>query len=127
MLFLGLLFGDHETQKQQQSSSKSDNSCISDWRQCETNSALVNDYAHISSIIRECESKAEEMAKYGEPEFPWGSFSTYLQGADYIKDGKLVLIEEDAQFENGFGATVNTSVRCTYDLRTEEVVGMDID
>lgn len=107
--------------------SSSDNPCASDWRKCDNNGDLVNNYDGMTDAKVQCEMTAENMAKYGEPEFPWIAFGTYLKGNHYIEDGKVVLIEDDAQFQNGFGAMVNSTVRCVYDLRTEQVVDMNIN
>ena len=38
----------------------------------------------------------------------------------------LVLVERDAQFQNGFGAMVHSRVECTYDLAGKKVIDIKI-
>jgi transposase-like protein len=46
----------------------------------------------------------------------------FPHGDDYVKTGKAVLIEKDAQFQNAFGAMAHSTVMCTYDLNQKKVV-----
>jgi hypothetical protein len=39
-----------------------------------------------------------------------------------VKDGKVVLVEKEAQFSNAFGGMVHSTVMCTYDLNQNKVV-----
>jgi hypothetical protein len=66
-------------------------------------------------------------AQYGDPKFPWlFPFSTFYKGDQYLKTGIAILIEKDAQYQNGFGAMVHSEVKCTYDLRAKQVLNIEI-
>jgi hypothetical protein len=71
--------------------------------------------------------EATRSAKYGEPKFPpviaFGSFSWV---GDYKKTGMMVLFEPDAQFQNGFGAMVHSTVSCKYDMNSKEVLDVNV-
>ena len=100
--------------------------CQFDWRQCTDNSDLVNNYGNISLIQSQCKSSATELAKYGEPKFPFISFGSFYSGTNYVKSGQLILTEKDAQFQNGFGAMVHSTVICQYDLNTGKILDINI-
>lgn len=91
--------------------------CNKDWHDCADNEALaaaINvTYMHARTG---CKMAAESQAKYGTPQWPWFAFHAFLPGDDYIKTGKAVLIEHDAQFQNAFGAMQHVRVICTYDM-----------
>jgi hypothetical protein len=102
-------------------------SCKSDWTRCSDNSDLVNNYLSDLSAQTDCKFEALTHAKYGDPKFPWLSyFDTFRKGDQYPKTGIAILIEKDAQFQNGFGAMVHSEVTCTYDLRAKRVLAIDI-
>ena len=100
--------------------------CKSDWTRCTDNADLVNNYSNWVSVQVRCKSEATKQARYGTPVWPWLSFSTFLKGTDYVATGRVVEIENDAQFQNGFGAMVHSEVRCIYDLKTDRVISVDI-
>ena len=54
------------------------------------------------------------------------SFGTFLKGNDYVKTGRVVVIEPDARFQNGFGAMARSRVECTYDLNTDKVLRVQL-
>jgi hypothetical protein len=103
------------------------NACGDDWRQCVDNTQLVDHYDGYSRVQSACQRRATEMARYGDPDFPWLSFGTYFTGTDYVETGIAVSIEPRAQFQNGFGAMVNTRVVCRYDLRAGEVLSVELN
>ncbi len=100
--------------------------CHSNWQRCTDNTDLMNNYGSIWSITKDCQRAAENSAKYGTPKFPYSSFGSYLKGSDYIATGKLILVEDDAQFQNAFGAMVHSTVKCEYDMNSNSVGNVDI-
>lgn len=101
--------------------------CREDWSKCETQSDLINNYQGISLAKVMCKMQAEEMAKYGDPDFPWLSFfDTFYKNEKSYQSGRVTLIEPAAKFQNVFGAMAKTRVTCLYDLRTETVVSINI-
>jgi hypothetical protein len=102
-------------------------SCKSDWKKCTDNAELVNNYSKWFNAQFECKQQALKQALYGTPIFPsLYFFSNFFPGTNYITTGTATLIEPDAQFQNGFGAMVHSTVTCTYDLRGERVVNVEI-
>jgi hypothetical protein len=102
-------------------------SCKTNWTLCIDNSDLENNYLVDSTAPFECKQEAIKRAKYGDPKFPWAyPFSTFYKGDQYPKTGIAILIEKEAQYQNGFGAMAHTRVECTYDLRAKKVLNIDI-
>jgi DNA-directed RNA polymerase subunit RPC12/RpoP len=100
--------------------------CISDWRGCSDNADLIKRYNGIGDARFSCKKAAENSAKYGSPQWPFLSFGTFYDGDRYVKTGLAVLLEEKAQFSNGFGAMVHSAVTCTYDLNQKKVINVSI-
>ena len=100
--------------------------CRQDWHKCANNSDLINNYNGVGIAQARCQSEAETSAKYGTPKWPWFDFGTFLGGDGYVKSGVVVLIEKNAQFQNGFGAMVHSTVTCQYDLSSNQVVNVAI-
>jgi hypothetical protein len=103
--------------------------CKSDWTKCKDNSDLANNYRDWTKVKVSCEMEAERQARYGTPKWPepsWISFGSFLPGTDYVTSGTAVAIEKNAQFQNGFGAMVHSTVICTYDLRADRVTKVAI-
>jgi DNA-directed RNA polymerase subunit RPC12/RpoP len=128
LLVIGLVFivaavilGDRTKQNE-----KANPTCKSDWHLCFDNADIVNNYEGISMGQVSCKMEAQKLAKYGEPKFPFLSFSTFYRGDSYRKDGIVSLIEKDAQFQNGFGAMVHSTVICRYDLARQKVLDVNI-
>src|SRR5262249_1811131 len=69
-----------------------------------------------------CKIAANEAAKYGTPKWPSFSFAN----ATDESDGKVRLVEFDAQFQNGFGDWARVTVYCDYDLRNRKVIAIDV-
>jgi hypothetical protein len=95
--------------------------CKSDWKLCADNSDLVNNWSDWSRVQVACKYAANDLARYGNPEWPWLSFSRFQVGTDYITTGKVVAIEPDAKFQNAFGAKLRVRVVCHYDIATKKV------
>jgi hypothetical protein len=100
--------------------------CTSDWRKCSDNEQLVNDWSGWTKVQVACKFAANDRAKYGDPEWPWLSFSTFLKGNNYVKTGTAIAIEPDAKFLNGFNAKVRSRVTCTYNLTFDRVENLVI-
>ena len=103
--------------------------CKEQWSQCADNEQLANNYKGWSDAQASCKSAADDLAKYGTPD--WGgwlhmAFGTYLKGTDYVKTGVAVLIDQDVKFQNAFGAMARSEVRCKYDLRTEKILDVKV-
>jgi zinc-ribbon domain len=96
--------------------------CVSDYTKCTDNKDVVEHHqAHNGISMRvECETAAEQVAKYGKPDFPFLPFSTSRTGRSYIDSGTAILIENDAQFKNGFGASEHVVVTCYYDMKNDQ-------
>ncbi|WP_376094571.1 hypothetical protein ACE7GA_01395 [Roseomonas sp. CCTCC AB2023176] len=100
--------------------------CRTDWRRCADNAQLVNNFRDWALVQTRCKRQATDLARYGDPVWPWFSFGSFLRGDDYPQTGIVVAIEPRAQFGNGFGAKVNSRVTCRYDLNRGEVVDVQV-
>jgi hypothetical protein len=100
--------------------------CRSDWAKCADNEQLANSYSQWTKAQVACKFEANAQAKYGTPTWPWLPFGRFYKGKDYVSSGRAVLIEPDAQFQNGFGAMVHSEVTCAYDLRAQRVIDVSI-
>jgi hypothetical protein len=100
--------------------------CKSDWSRCADNADIVNNYSNYSNAQVACKEAANARARYGDPVWPWLYFSTFEKGTDYVTSGTATLIEPDAEFQNGFGAMEHSRVICSYDLRAQQVVNLDV-
>lgn len=100
--------------------------CASDWHKCSDNAEIANNYRDWSLAQVRCKRVATEQAKYGTPQWPTLYFGSFKGGSDFLKTGTAILIEPDAQFQNGFGAMVHSRVVCTYDLNAKEVKNVSI-
>jgi len=103
-----------------------DATCRLNWRHCADNTQMVNTYSHWRKVRSECRSVAAQLMRHGEPNFPWFAFRSFLQGDDYPRAGIVTVIEPRAQFRNGLGAVVNGRVMCRYDLRSSQVLDVQI-
>ena len=87
-----------------------------DYRSCNDNADIVENYHDIVAARVDCEMKAEDMSTYGSPKWPWSPFKSFEPGDDAVKTGVIRLIETMAQFQNMFGVYVKVVVTCDYDL-----------
>jgi hypothetical protein len=101
-------------------------SCKSDWHLCTDNADLVNNYSGIISAQTDSKYEATKLARYGDPKIPFFSFGTFYKGDGYVKTGIMVLLEKNAQFQNGFGAMVHSTVTCRYDLARKQVLDTNV-
>lgn len=102
-------------------------SCKTDWHLCSDNADLINNNSSILGAQIACKSSANDLAKFGSPEWPWLPFGSFYKGDDGVKTGKLRLVEKDAKFQNGFGAMAHVIVNCTYDLTSKSVIDVSVD
>lgn len=103
--------------------------CEANWRSCASDEEVANNWHGWSGLRFECERAASAHAKYGEPKWPhwYGNFGSYMRkDASFVKEGKAVLLEPDAQFQNRFGAMVHVRVECSYDLANDQVTDVSI-
>jgi hypothetical protein len=100
--------------------------CKSDWSKCRDNSGLVNNYDGITSAKVSCKYAANKHAQYGDPDWNWIIFGQFYKGKSYIETGRVLLIEDDVKFQNGFGAMKRTKVTCIYDLKSKQVLSVDV-
>lgn len=100
--------------------------CRASWSSCADNEQLVNGWSDWNKVQVRCQSAANDKARYGDPEWPWLPFGTFLKGVDYVKTGRAVAIEPDAKFKNGFNASVRVRVVCVYDLKSDRVQDVSI-
>lgn len=99
--------------------------CRDDWRACKDVDELVKLH-HWTRAQVDCEFAANGLAKYGEPKWPFPSFTRLRHDDDVMTVGHVTLIESDAQFQNIFGAMVHTGVICNYDLDGGKVIDVAI-
>jgi hypothetical protein len=97
--------------------------CKTDWSKCADNADIANNFEGYSSAGRACRRQAEDMAKFGTPEWPWFAFGSFYPGPI---TGIVTLIEPDAKFQNGFGAMARSRVVCKYDLRSKTVIDVTV-
>ena len=94
--------------------------CRSDYMKCADNDELVRLYQTKQDVpIRvECKVAAERAARFGTPEFSSPPFPEYWRGKSFIDSGRVVLMDSNAKYKNGFNATVNSVATCVHDLKT---------
>lgn len=106
---------------------KPPSACASNWRECVDNADLVNNYLSDYKAQTACRNEAIKLAKYGNAQFPsLYYFSRFNSGGEYPKTGIVTLFENEAQFSNAFGAMVNSTIVCRYDLGQDRVLHVSI-
>src|SRR6185503_4734185 len=125
-LFLLVFFAGYLSNRAENNREAANPTCKSDWRRCSDNADLVNNYNGVISAQVACRIEADSRARYGTPEWPFLPFGTFTTGDQYVKTGKAIFIEQDANFQNGFGAMVRSRVTCSYDLNGKKVVDVII-
>jgi hypothetical protein len=104
--------------------------CKDNWHLCADNSEMANNYSGWIHAQNACEEGATALAKYGTPAWPHSwmpNFNTFRNGSDYKETGQAVLVERNAQFQNGFGAMMHSTVTCIYDLAARKVIDVTIE
>lgn len=104
--------------------------CAQDWHACRDNTDFVNNYTKIYEAQAACKLSAEEGARFGTPQWPgfWsgGAFGSFKTGDDAPKTGIVTLIENNAQFQNGYGAMVHSTVVCQYDYNKKKTQNIEV-
>jgi hypothetical protein len=101
--------------------------CHADWRKCRDNKEIVYTWAGGPGGITPrvtCEFAANDLAKYGTPEWPGCpaySFNNFFSSTSEsaLATGHLILIETEARFQNAFGAMAHVRVTCDYNLNNK--------
>src|SRR5262245_1359245 len=80
--------------------------CKTHWTKCADNADLANNWDGWRRAKVDCEFAANDLAKYGKPKWPEPSFmfGAFYDGDNYIKKGIATAVEQNAQFQNAFGA-----------------------
>ena len=100
--------------------------CKKDWKKCVDNAMLVNNFSGMYKVKAACKTEANARAKYGSPDWSWGSFGTYYVGDRYVKSGLVEVVDNQVKFQNAFGAMKKSSVNCVYDLKSERVTALSV-
>lgn len=101
--------------------------CRKDYTQCRTQEELYNNFDLIPARVA-CKSEAKGRANYGDPDFPGSSFvDGYFPSQNTAKTGVITLVENEARFQNAFGAMRRVSIKCTYDLKAEKLLYLNIE
>lgn len=100
--------------------------CKSDWTKCKDIEEMADKNSDFRSARWDCERKTTAMAKYGEPKWPKYPFEGYRVYKTDQAAGRIVFAEDDAQFQNGFGAMAHVRIDCEYDLKSKKVTNVDI-
>jgi hypothetical protein len=103
---------------------KANPTCVSDYTKCSDNKDVVENHHTKSGVSMKvaCQVTAEDAAKYGTPKFSFLPFGSYYEGRSYIDSGTAILIENGAQFQNGFGAYEHVTATCLYDMKNDKAV-----
>lgn len=87
---------------------------------------MANNWRGWRDVQWQCRQAAEKRARYAT-EWSWTPFKTFSRGDDYPKTGRVVAIDSDVKFQNGFGAMERVRLTCLHDLRSGETVRIDIE
>lgn len=117
---IGLIFVIASQDNSVSGTNQDNTGCETDWQACTSKQDLLNNYANMSYISTVCANESEKLAKY-QAKFPTFSFHAVSKHGT-MANGKLWFIEDDAKFQNGFGAWKRKKVACHYNLRRDEVI-----
>lgn len=102
--------------------------CRSDWKKCTTGDDILRHYKSQhgtgAKLAFECQWEAKKRARYGEPQWPDRPF---IEGFLDKNNGIVILTEDDAKFQNGFGVYGKTRVLCTFDLNQDRVTDIQLN
>lgn len=101
--------------------------CREDWTKCLNQADVAENYSELRNVRISCMQLAERMAQYGDPEFPWLNFQKYLSDSDYRTKGEMILVEDGAKFQNGFGAMKRVTISCFYDLVSGKIKDLQVN
>ncbi len=100
--------------------------CVTDWTKCKDNTELANKWDGNNHASVACKLAANKQAKYGDPKWTWSIFPTFYREENSVATGVFTMIDNDVQFQNGFGAWAHVKVTCKYDLRQNQVLNVAI-
>ena len=101
--------------------------CKDDWSRCQDNGEIAKLYSKIFEARVSCKMAANKGARFGTPEWPWLVFQSIKTGNDGPRTGIVTLVEQDAKFQNGFGAMAHVVVQCVYDMRAKVVLDVAVE
>ena len=105
--------------------------CAENWEMCRDNADLVNYSSKADDARRACVAAVNEAGKYGAPKWcsSWmcEDFPSYQTGTNAPNDGLITLIDDHVRTQNGLGVFVPSTVYCTYNIRSGNVVTLNID
>jgi len=96
--------------------------CRDNYTVCASQDQLVENYKRMNEARSDCRREAQKLARYGDAQLPSLPFLSYLTTESSIDTGKISLVENEARYQNGFGAMQHTIVTCIYDLDAREIV-----
>ncbi len=100
--------------------------CRDHWSRCRDNHDVLKTYPAIGEAQVACKSRANSMASYGNPDWPGLPFRETVSGTQAPRTGIITLMEDQARFQNGFGAMARVVVLCSYSLRDRVVVDVKV-
>jgi len=96
--------------------------CRNDYIACASQEELVDTYQDMTEAHTSCKRAARKLSRYGDADLPFFSFESYFPYENSAKSGKISLIENNARFQNEFGAMEHVKLKCAYDLKTKKVL-----
>lgn len=105
-------------------------SCENDYKLCKTNEDLINNFDHMGRMIDAkvaCKQSINNHVKYGSPDWAFHEFGSFKRGDDFPKTGIILLVDSSVKIQNMFGAKVNSTVLCEYNLNTKKVLTIVIN
>jgi hypothetical protein len=110
---------------------KTSNLCQKNWEKCADNADLINNFVDNnlsvkSDIMNDCTNGAEKLTKYGTPKWSWIKFGKFKSGDDFPKTGVIFIVDDEAMFQNEFGAYKHVMVNCEYDLRNSQLLNVEV-
>jgi len=96
--------------------------CRNDYTACASQEELVDTYPDMTEAHTSCKRAARKLSSYGDADLPFFSFESYFPYENSAKSGKISLIENNARFQNEFGAMEHVKLKCAYDLKTKKVL-----
>jgi hypothetical protein len=109
----------------------SEANCAENWMMCRDNADLVNYSSKADAARRACIAAVNGAGQYGHPKWCSGwlceDFASYRRGVDAPDEGLITLIDNHVQVLNSSGAWVHSTAYCTYNIRTEKVIALNIN
>jgi hypothetical protein len=100
--------------------------CRTNWKLCADTAGIMSNYQERYKVQSACKWAANDMAKYGDPEWPSRYFQMFYNG-DGPRTGVVMVVEKEARFINAFNAKARTQVVCAYDMNAGKVIKVSLD